>query len=418
MLTIIIDLIIIIILVALSAFFSSSETALTTISPHRLRTMVQEKYRHADTLARVLDQKEKMLSVILICNNIVNIAASALTTVFVQKLFGSWAISAGTGVLTLVVLVFGEIAPKTIATYKAEKLSLLFSPVIFFLMKVFTPLAIAVNFLAKGVLIIFRVRKNDKSESYTENEIRSIVEVSSEEGVIEDEEKEMINNVFDLSDTTAREAMVPRVNVIAINEETGYEEIKQICMEYMFTRIPVYDAENVSFTGMLNIKDFIFMDSNSRKNFSVKNYLRPLPYTFEQKKLSELFMEMKSLHINMMAVMDEYGVTVGIITMEDLLEEIVGDIRDEYDEDEGIDVVQTGNDEFEVPGSMNISDLNEMLGLNLESQSFESVGGLLMEKLDRLPEEGDSIETDNVTLTAVKISGTKIETIRIRKNES
>ena len=326
---VVVDIIIIILLVALSGFFSSSETALITISPHRVRAMKDEGVRHAEILDRVLSRKEKMLSVILICNNLVNIAASALMTVLVQHALGNWAVGAGTGLLTLIVLIFGEVTPKTIATYKAEKLAIRFCTVIYVLMIILTPIAAAVNYISGLILRLFRINKDSSQDTFTETEIRSIVEVSSEEGMIENGEKDIINNVFDFNDTVVREVMVPRVNIIAVNENAGFDEIENICSEYMFTRIPVFDEDNTDFTGMLNIKDFIFIDDAKKTDFSIKKIMRPLPYTYEQKRLSELFIEMKRSQINMMAVMDEYGVTVGIVTMEDLLEEIVGDIRDE-----------------------------------------------------------------------------------------
>ena len=413
MLTIIIDIIVLILLVLMSALFSSSETALTTITPHRLRSMVDEQLKHADKLEHILQNKEKMLSVILICNNIVNIAASALCTVFVQKIFGSWAVSIGTGVLTLVILVIGEIAPKTIATYRAEQLSLKVCPIIYILMIVFTPIAAAVNFLASGVIKMTGVTKADKTESYTENEIRSIVEVSSEEGVIEDEEKELINNVFDFGDTIAREVMVPRINVTSVSIDSTYDEIKSLFKDYYYTRFPVLDADGNSFAGMLNAKDFIFMNPDESRIFQVRNYMRPLPYTFEQKHLQELFLEMKNLQVNMMAVMDEYGDTVGVITMEDLLEELVGDIRDEYDTDEEEEFRKLSDTDYEIPGSMGLSDINDRLHTDLQSDSYDSAGGIIMEYLDRLPSEGDSVIIGNTQLTVNKMDGTKIERIKL-----
>ena len=414
MLIILIEILIIIILIFFSAFFSSSETALTTISPHRLRSMTDEGMKHADILEKVLSNRDKMLSVILICNNIVNIAVSALCTVLVQRLFGSWAVSIGTGVLTVIILVFGEISPKTIATYQAEKLALRCAGVIYFLMWILTPIAAAINFLSNGVLKLSGVKRDERTESYTENEIRSIVEVSTEEGVIEDEEKEIINNIFDFTDTIVREVMVPRVNITAIHLDTGFEEVKQIYLDNMYTRLPVFNQDNNEFIGMLHFKDFIFLEETQKSDFQVKALMRELPYTYENRHLTELFMEMKKQRINMMAVMDEYGVTSGIVTMEDLLEEIVGEIRDDYDADEENELTVTDLDEYEMPGSMSISDVNDRIGTELSSQVYDSIGGLMMEILDRLPEEGDEVQIENVTIRADKVDGTKIESVRIR----
>ena len=317
----VIQIVIIVILLVLSAFFSSSETALTTISPHRLRTLVDENVRHAQTLEKVLEKKDKMLSVILICNNIVNLTASAMTTVVFQKLLGSKMIGIGTGILTLLVLIFGEIAPKTMATYRAERLGLAFAPVIHVLMIVFTPIAAVVNFLASGVIRLFGVRKHDKPESYTENEIRSIVEVSHEEGVTTSEEREIINNVFDFTDTTVREVMVPRIHVTAIEPDSTYEEIMNVFKGDHFTRLPVYDEEEDKLIGIVNVKDLVFYDPEKISTFRVSDIMREIHYTYDGKHLSELLMEMKELRESMMAVMDEYGDTIGIVTMEDLLEE-------------------------------------------------------------------------------------------------
>ena len=398
----------------LSAFFSASETALITISPHRLRTMVEEHQKNAEILEKVLSQSDKMLSVILICNNIVNLGASSLATVFVQNVIGSWAVSIGTGVLTLLVLVFGEITPKTISTYNSNKIALKFAPYIRILMIIFTPIAAAINFLANGVIRLLHVDKSSKSESYTENEIRSIVEVSEEEGVIESGEKDIINNVFDFTDTIAREAMVPIVNVTSVSVNSSYKDLRKVFADNLYTRIPVFNEDESSFIGMINLKDFIFMSAEEADRFDLKSIMRELPYTYEQKHLAELFLDMKKKHTNMMAVMDEYGVTVGIITMEDLLEEIVGDIRDEYDEDEEDEVLQEGTDEYVMHGSTSLSDINSKLGTALQSEAYDSIGGLIIEKLDRLPEEGDTVNADGVLLTVDKVDGPKIEQVRIK----
>ena len=398
----------------LSAFFSASETALITISPHRLRTMVEEHQKNAEILEKVLSQSDKMLSVILICNNIVNLGASSLATVFVQNVIGSWAVSIGTGVLTLLVLVFGEITPKTISTYNSNKIALKFAPYIRILMIIFTPIAAAINFLANGVIKLLHVDKSSKSESYTENEIRSIVEVSEEEGVIESGEKDIINNVFDFTDTIAREAMVPIVNVTSVGVNSSYKDLRKVFADNLYTRIPVFNEDESSFIGMINLKDFIFMSAEEADRFDLKSIMRELPYTYEQKHLAELFLDMKKKHTNMMAVMDEYGVTVGIITMEDLLEEIVGDIRDEYDEDEEDEVLQEGTDEYVMHGSTSLSDINSKLGTALQSEAYDSIGGLIIEKLDRLPEEGDTVTADGVLLTVEKVDGPKIEQVRIK----
>lgn len=412
---------IIVILLFLSAVFSSSETALTTISPHRLKTMVDEDVRHAQVLKKVLQQKSKMLSVILICNNIVNLTASALATLVVQELFGSKLVGVGTGVLTLLVLIFGEITPKTMATYRAESLGLSVAPIIYALMVVFTPLAAAVNFISGGVIRLFGIKKTDKVESYTENEIRSIVEVSHEEGVTTSEEKEIINNVFDFSDMTVREIMVPRINVTAVGVDATYEEVMEAFKEDHFTRLPVFGEDSEHMIGILNMKDLVFFDPDKIPSFSVRDYMREANYTYDGKHLAELFIEMRDNHIGMMIVLDEYGDAAGIVTMENLLEEIVGDIRDEYDDNEELEIMQVDEGEYLIEGQVYIEDINDRLGTAFTSEDYDSVGGLLIEQLGRLPVEGDEATVGNVRILAEKVDKNRIELVRIfieREEES
>lgn len=409
----IVQIIAVIILIFLSAFFSSSETALTTLSPHRVRAMVDEGVKKADVLDKVLENGNRMLSVILICNNIVNLSASSLTTIIFQKLFGSSSVGIGTGVLTLLVLIFGEVAPKTMATVRAEKMALKFCRVIWVLMKVFAWLAAIINFLAGGVLKAFGVKDDEKHDSITEGELRTIVQVSHEEGVIETEEKEFIDNIFDFSDKSAHEVMVPRINMTAISINSTYEEIMDVFKENFFTRYPVYDEDGEKIIGLVNIKDLAFLDAQQKKSFKVKDVLREISYTFEQKRLKELFVEMKKKSASLMVVLDEYGDTAGIISMEDILEELVGDIRDEYDADEDLEIVCVGKNAYLIQAQVSLLDINEKLGIGLESADYDSIGGLLMEKLDRIPVEGDTVEENGVRITAYKTVSTKTELVKL-----
>ena len=418
MAALIIQIIAVIILICLSAFFSSSETALTTLSPHRVRAMVDEGVKKADILEKVTGDGNRMLSVILICNNIVNLSASSLTTIIFQKLFGSSSVGIGTGVLTLLVLIFGEVAPKTMATVRAEKMSLRFCRVIWFLMKIFAWLAAVINFLAGGVLKAFGVSRDEKADTITEGELRSIVAAGHEEGVIETEEKKFIDNILDFSDKSAHEIMVPRINITAISVNSTYDEIMRVFDEDFFTRYPVFDEEGDKIIGLVNIKDLAFLNAEEKKNFKVKDVLREINYTFEQKHLKELFVEMKKKSASMMVVLDEYGNTAGIVSMEDIIEELVGDIRDEYDEDEDLEIVCVGKDTYLVHGHVSLEDINEKLGTDFESEDYDSIGGLLMGRLDRIPEEGDSIEENGARLIAYKTDSTKTELVKIVVGEN
>lgn len=411
MTSIIIEAVVLVILISLSAFFSASETALVSINPHQLRALTDNKVKNAETLQKVLAKKSKMLSVILIGNNIVNLSASSLTTILFQTAFGNKYVSIGTGVITLLILVFGEVSPKTTATYRAEKIALKFCPIIWVLMTIFTPLAFIINTIAFGVLKILGVDRTAK-KTITESELRTIVNVSQEEGLIENDEKTFINNVFDFSDTTVKEIMVPRINVTFIKADADYEEVSKIFEENLFTRFPVIDDDD-KVIGLINIKDFAFYPQEKASEFSVKNFLRPIEYTYEHKKVLELLRELKESHANMLVVLDEYGDTAGIVTLEDLLEELVGDIRDEYDDDEKKDIQKVAPHEYIIRGHVSLDDINDKLATSFSSEDFDSIGGLLIEKLGRLPENGDSVEVGNLMLTAEKVEKNKIEEVRL-----
>ena len=408
---------IIVILIVLSALFSSSETALTTITPHRLRSLVDEEVSHAKVLDKILGQKEKMLSVILICNNIVNLTASALATVVVQKLFGNRAVSIGTGILTLLVLIFGEIVPKTMATKRAEKMGLAVAPVINVLMIVFTPITAAINFLAKGVLFLLGVRSDKKTESYTENEIRSIVEVSHEEGVTTSEEKEIINNVFDFTDTTVKEIMVPRINVVAISINSTYDEIMTLFREEMFKRYPVYDEDGENNVGLINVKDLISLEDKDREHFCVQDILREISYTYEGKHLSELFREMKKKRESIMAVLDEYGDLSGIVTIEDILEELVGEIQDEYDIEEVHEPQWTPDADgwYTLDARTLISDIRDNLDIDLpDSDDYDTIGGYLADVAGRILQANESQTTDLLEIQVLEATPRVVKKIELR----
>lgn len=398
-----IQVLILIALVGLSAFFSSAETALVTVNKIRIRNLIEEGDRRAVTLSKVIEDQGKMLSAILIGNNIVNISASSLATIMVTRWLSATplaAVAAGisTGALTLIVLVFGEITPKTCATIHSEKIALNYARVIYIWMNIATPLIFIMNNLSMGILFLMRVDPNDKSESYTEEEIRTIVDVSHEDGVIEPEEREMINNVFDFGDATAKDIMVPKVDMSFLNVNATYNDMLDLYRENKYTRYPVYEDTTDNVIGMLNVKDLIIYED--KEHFNARNILRSVLYTHEHKKTSDLLLEMKKSSTNLAIVLDEYGVTAGMVTVEDLLEEIVGDIRDEYDEDEEQLVCQISDLEYMVAGAMSIDDLNDYLKLDdrnllLESEDYDSIGGIIIGLLDHLPEVGEEVTTEN-----------------------
>lgn len=410
-----IQLISLVILLFLSAFFSSAETALITVNSIRIRSLMEEGNKRAATVAKITseDGKSKMLSAVLIGNNIVNLSASSIATSFAISKLGNYGAGIATGVLTLLVLMFGEIAPKTMATIHAEKLALAYARIIYGLMILLTPAIFIINKLSLGFLRLFGVNPSEQNNTITENELRTIVDVSHEEGVIESEERQMINNVFDFGDSLAKDIMTPRADMTFANVDLTYDELVDLYCEDKYTRIPVYDESTDNVIGILNMKDLLLYKADT-KNFHIRDIMREAYFTYEFKKTSELLLEMKQDSCSIAIVLDEYGITAGLVTIEDLIEEIVGDIRDEFDEHEK-DAVRKINDlEYLVEGSFKLDDLNDELHLGLESEDYDSIGGIIIDLLDDIPQEGDKVTTDNhITLVVDKMDNKRIDTVHI-----
>lgn len=407
----IIQLVIVIILLSASAFFSSAETALMTSNKLRMRNLAENGNKRAAKVLKVTENTDKMLSAILIGNNIVNLTASSISTALTLKIFGSKLVGIATGILTFLILVFGEITPKNVASKNAEDMALAYIGVISFLVTLLTPVIFIVNTVAKFVISIFN-KNGDDNNAVTEEELRAMVEYSHEEGVIENEEKKMIVNVVDFGDTVAGDIMVPRVDMVMVDEKSSYEEILQVFREERYTRIPVYEETPDNVIGILNVKDFLLIED--KENFVMKELLREPLYTYEYKKTSALMMDMRKTGANIVIVLDEYGITAGLITLEDMLEEIVGEIRDEFDADEDEGITKVSDLEYLIDGSTNLDDINDRIGLSLSSEEYESIGGLIMEKLGRLPVEGEIINFDNIVLTVKKMDHARIEKVCLK----
>ena len=410
------QIIILIILLLLSAFFSSAETALTTVNRIRMRSLAEDGNSRAACVLKVTDDSGKMLSAILIGNNIVNLSASSIATSLALALLGIVVAGIATGILTLLILIFGEISPKTIAAINAEKISLSYCNIIYWLMKLLTPVIFILNKLSIAFLFLLRVDPNAKDKAMTEEELRTIVDVGKETGVIESEEHEMINNVFDFGDAQAKEVMVPRIDMTFANIDCTYDELIEIFKEDKFTRLPVYKDTTDNVIGIINMKDLLLY--KDREHFSIQDIMREPYFTYEHKNTAELFMEMRKSSISLAIVLDEYGATAGLITLEDLLEEIVGEIRDEYDTDEEDPIVKLSDREYLVLGSTNLEDLCEKLDLDFESDDYDTIGGYLIGLLDHLPEKNEIIITDDdVLLRVEQMDKNRIEKIYIKKPE-
>lgn len=410
------QLIAIIILLCLSAFFSSSETALTTVNQIRMRTLADNGDKRAARVLHVTGNPGKMLSAILIGNNIVNLSASSISTSLAIHLFGNTGAGIATGILTFLILIFGEVTPKTMATIKADSMSLTVAAPIGLLMKILTPVIFIINKLSLGLMFLLHVNIKDAQKKMTEEELRTIVDVSQENGVIEHEERDMIHNLFDFGDAEAKEIMVPRIDMTFVQADATYQEVLDIFRQDMFTRLPVYEDSTDNVIGIINMKDFLLQ--NDTPEFSVRNLLREPYFTYEHKNTADLFLEMRKSSISLAIVLDEYGVTAGLITLEDLLEEIVGEIRDEYDADEEDDITRISDREFYVLGSANLNDVSEALSLHFTSDDYDTIGGYCLGLLDHLPEKNEIILTDNNILLRIdRMEKNRIERIYIRLPE-
>lgn len=384
---------------------------MTTVNRIRVRNLAEAGLERAEILAKILDNQPKMLSAILIGNNIVNISASSLMTVVVTDIFGNAYVGAATGILTLMVLIFGEITPKTAATLYSETVALRFAKSIYLMMQILTPVIFIVDKLSLVVLRLLRIDPNRKPEAITEEELRTIVEVSHEEGVIESDEKKMIYNVFDFGDSVVKDVMVPRVEMTFIDVNADYGEVVEIFRQEKYTRYPVFEGTTDNVIGIVNIKDLLLAENDGA--FSLRKYLREPLFTYEFKKTAELMVDLRKTLNNIAIVLDEYGATAGLITMEDMLEEIVGEIRDEYDEDEEDVVRKVGPGEYEIEAAMKLDDLNDRLGLLLQSEDYDSLGGFVIGLLGHIPGEGEEVTWEGLRFVVEKVDRNRIDTIRL-----
>ena len=410
--TILIQIIVLVILLIGSSFFSASETALMSLSKIRIRHMQDEGIKGAKLVASLIDDPNKLLTSILIGNNVVNIAATSISTSLFIALIGPQGVAVATFIMTILVLLFGEITPKTIAANSSEKVSILVSKPIKVIIFLLTPVVWVFNLITGVIFKILGVDNKNNQPYITEEELKTMLNVSHEEGVLEIEERQIINNVFQFGDMQAKEAMVQRLDMVVINIEDSYDEIIDMFKNEKLSRMPVYNESIDDIIGILNIKDVIFLTDEEIKNFDINKYIREPFFTYEFKKITQLLEEMKIEKTQMAIVVDEYGGTSGLITIEDLVEVIVGDIEDEYDEeDEEIIVIK--EDEYVVEGSTKITDVNELIGVNLESEEFDSIGGFIIGHLKRLPEENEIIKVDNIEFRIESLDKNRIKKIRI-----
>ena len=396
-----------------SAFFSSAETALTTVNRIQIQLLAEEDNKKAKRVEMILDQSSKMLSAILIGNNIVNISASALATTLTISVFGNAYVGLATGILTLLVLVLGEITPKSLASIFSLQLSLAYSGFIWILMRVLTPVIFVVEAIRTGILKLMGVDPNAKGNRITEDELKTLVDVGLEEGAIENDEFEMITNVFSLDDSLAKDIMIPRIDMSFLHVDASYDEVIELYRETSYTRFPIYSETRDTIIGTINVKDLLLYPKD--EPFHIRKLLREPHFTFEHKEVGTLLMEMQEGGISLVIVLDEYGATSGMITMEDILEEIVGEIRDEYDKDETDAIIEMKpGREYLIDGSTNLTDVNDTLKIDLESEEYDSIGGYIIEKLDRLPKSGETIQLDNgIKMITELVKRNRVEKVHV-----
>ncbi len=392
-----IEIVTLIILIFLSGFFSSAETAFVSCNKARIRSLADDGNKKAARVLRILEKGSKLLSTVLIGNNIVNLTASAISTMLATEYFGI-PVGIMTGILTFVILIVGEVVPKTWATVSADKMALAYSGIIEMLMVIFTPFILIVNGVAKAILFVMRIDADGRPDAITEDAIKTYVDVSHEDGEIEPEERDMIYNLFDFTDHVAKDIMIPKVRMVSIDVESKYEEVLAVFKEYMYTRLPVYEGEKENIIGVINMKEFIGLD---RKGFSVRNIMREAYFTHEFKKTQDLLAQMRKETFNIVFVLSEYGTVEGMITLEDLLEELVGEIRDEFDEDEKELIQKLEDGKYLVEGALSIDDFNEAVGTSLSSEEYDSMGGIIIERLDHMPEDGDEVTLEDGTVLKV-----------------
>ncbi len=405
---------ILVLLFILSAFFSGSETAYLSVSRAKVRKLAKEGDSRAIVLEKLLHTPNRVIITILIGNNLVNILAASIATSIAIQVFGSTGVGIATGAVTLVVLLFGEITPKSYSATNAERVALLVAKPIYLLMKLLTPVVVVLSRFAKFVVSTFggEVRLGP---FITEEELKMLVEVGEELGAIEKEEKEMISGIFEFDKMDVKDIMVPRIDMKCIEANSSIEDAKKLILETGHSRIPVYEGSVDNIIGILYAKDLLRFLNSGEKPETLHSILRPAYFVPESKKLNELLSEFQRLKVQIAIVVDEYGGTAGMVTLEDVLEEIVGEIEDEYDVGEAEEFRMVDENQAVVDARMSIHDVNERLSLSLPEDRVDTIGGLLFNMLGRIPVQGDEVEVDGVVLRVESMRGRRIMKVRVIK---
>ena len=401
--------------IGLSAFFSASEVALISITRAKVRTLVNEQRPGSAALASLKENPNRFLIAILIGNNIVNVAATALATAATIRIFGDIGVGIATGAVVILLLLFGEIGPKTYATRHTERFALAVARPINLFCRALSPVIYAID-----RLIGRRSADDGQAEpAVTEEEIREWIDVGKEEGAIEQEEREMLYSVLEFGDTTAREIMTPRVDVTLIDDQTTLEDALHVFNETGFSRIPVYHDHMDNIIGVLNVKDVVSSQIAGKKNIPIKDLMYDPFFVPESKKIDDILKELQLRKVQIAIVLDEYSSFVGIVTVEDILEELVGDILDEFDREEP-EIQKMGEGVYLVDAKVWVDDLNDELDLSLPvSESYESLGGLIIERLGHIPHPGESVyvQESHISLVVTQMLSQRIVKVKLIQHQ-
>ena len=404
------QIVIFIVCLVLSAFFSASESALLSVNKIRMRTLAEDGDKRAKTVEKLLSNTNALLSTILVGNNLVNILATSLTTSIAIAIFGNSGIGIATAVVTILILIFSEITPKSLSTKYADSFSLRIGKIITWLIVLFKPVVIILNFIS-GMIIKLFGGNIEEAPAITEEDLKTFVTVGHEAGVLETEEKEMIHNVFEFGDTEIREIMTPRINVISVAEDVTYDELIETYKKEQFSRILVHSQSFDEILGVLNMKDLLFIDFD-KEDFSIKDYMREAYMVYEFNHISDVFAAMRKERVSLAVVLDEYGVMSGLVTFEDIVEEIVGNIDDEYDEEEEL-IKQIDDKSYYVDGAMSFNEINDEIGTHFESEEFESIGGMVLGACNGAPELHHQLVIDDVLIEVEKIHKNRISLLKL-----
>ncbi len=404
------------VLIFLSALFSSAETAFLSTNKIRLRNLQEEGEKKADLVLFMLDNQNKLISALLVGNNIVNIGSSALATKMATEAFGDAGVGIATGIMTLLVLVFGEVIPKNLAAAHAETWAMFIAPFIRLVSFVLTPVVFLLTKLSDFV-VHFSKSDDEEDPTITEDEFKILVNVGQEEGVLDESESEMINSIFEFDETVVKAIMVPRIDIVAVDVEDSINEALRIIVDGGHSRIPAYEESIDNIVGILYAKDiFAHLDADF-DTMKVKELLRPAYYIPETKKVSDLLNELRLKKVHMAIILDEYGGTNGLVTIEDLIEEIIGDIQDEYDVEDDL-IVMHGEDHLVADARAPIGDVEDAFDVELDEEILEdseadTIGGLAFEHLGGIPAVGDEVTVGRFLIRIVDVSGRRISKVEI-----